>query len=38
MTGGRGDFSMELDHYDPVPAQLQERILSQMKAHTDEDD
>ncbi len=38
MTGGRGDFSMELDHYDPVPVQIQEKILAQVKVHADEDE
>jgi len=31
MTGGRGDFTMELDHYDPVPSQIQEKILAGVK-------
>lgn len=37
MTGGRGDFSMEVDHYDPVPAQIQEKVLVQV-AHKDMDE
>jgi elongation factor G len=37
MTGGRGDFHMEFDHYDPVPAQIQEKILAQSK-HVEEKD
>lgn len=35
MTGGRGDFHMEFDHYDQVPAQLQEKILAQSKTIED---
>jgi elongation factor G len=31
MTGGRGDFTMELDHYDPVPTQIQDKILAGVK-------
>ena len=37
MTGGRGDFSMEVDHYDPVPSQLQDKLLAQF-AHQDVDE
>ncbi len=32
MTQGRGSFNMEMDHYDIVPAQQQEKIISQAKA------
>ena len=38
MTGGRGDFHMEFDHYDPVPAQIQEKLLTQFKATVHDDD
>jgi elongation factor G len=31
MTQGRGSFNMEMDHYDIVPAQLQEKIIAQAK-------
>jgi elongation factor G len=31
MTQGRGSFSMEMHHYDIVPAQLQEKIIEQSK-------
>ena len=31
MTQGRGSFSMEMHHYDVVPAQLQEKIIEQSK-------
>jgi len=33
MTGGRGYFSMDFDHYDVVPAQLAQPI---MEAHKKE--
>lgn len=36
MTQGRGSFSMEMDHYDVVPAQLQEKIIAQAKAERGE--
>jgi elongation factor G len=32
MTGGRGAFSLKLDHYDAVPQQLAERILADRPA------
>jgi elongation factor G len=38
MTGGRGDFNMELDHYDPVPHQVQEKVLAQAKRHASDED
>ncbi len=30
MTGGRGVFSMELSHYDEVPAQISQKIIEEM--------
>jgi elongation factor G len=36
MTQGRGSFTMEMDHYDIVPAQLQEKIITQAKAERGE--
>ena len=32
MTQGRGSFSMEMDHYDVVPAMIQEKIVAAAKA------
>jgi elongation factor G len=32
MTQGRGSFNMEMNHYDIVPAQLQEKIIAAAKA------
>jgi elongation factor G len=32
MTQGRGSFSMEMHHYDVVPAQQQEKIIEKAKA------
>ncbi|MBW1975672.1 MAG: elongation factor G [Deltaproteobacteria bacterium] len=32
MTAGRGMFTMRFDHYEEVPAQLQEKIIEQAKA------
>ena len=31
MTSGRGSFSMELSHYEEVPAHLAEKIISASK-------
>ena len=30
MTGGRGVFSMELSHYDEVPAQISQKIIEEI--------
>jgi len=27
MTGGRGIFSMEFDHYDPLPSHLTQAVI-----------
>ncbi|MFB3815578.1 MAG: elongation factor G [Terriglobales bacterium] len=32
MTQGRGSFNMEMDHYDIVPAQQQEKIIAAARA------
>ena len=32
MTGGRGSFTMEFDHYDEVPAHLADKIVEEAKA------
>jgi elongation factor G len=31
MTQGRGTYSMELSHYDPVPSHLQQKIIEEHK-------
>jgi elongation factor G len=31
ITGDRGDYSMEFSHYEEVPAQIQERIVAEVK-------
>jgi elongation factor G len=31
MTGGRGQFTMELSHYEEVPSHLSEKIIAQSK-------
>ena len=32
MTQGRGDYTMEFSHYEIVPAQIAEKIISQARA------
>ncbi len=36
MTQGRGSFSMEMNHYDVVPGQQQEKIIEKAKAERGE--
>jgi elongation factor G len=36
MTGGRGSYHMQLDHYDEVPAHLQEKVIAASKAERGE--
>jgi elongation factor G len=36
MTGGRGSYTMELDHYEEVPAHLSEKIVEEAKAAHEE--
>ena len=40
ITGGRGDFHMELDHYEAVPSNIQQKIVEESKdrlAHDDDE-
>ncbi len=37
VTGGQGSFSMELSHYEPLPPQLQQQVVSQYKPKADEE-
>jgi elongation factor G len=32
MTGGRGSYHMEMDHYDEVPGHLQDKVIAAAKA------
>ena len=36
MTQGRGSFNMEMNHYDVVPTQLQEKIIEKARAERGE--
>jgi elongation factor G len=35
MTQGRGTYSMQVSHYDPVPAHLQQKIIDEHKKESD---
>jgi len=37
MTGGQGSYSMEFSHYDAVPGNVQQEIISKAKMKEDED-
>jgi elongation factor G len=37
ISGGRGTFSMEFDHYEEVPAQLAEKLVEKLKAEKEEE-
>jgi elongation factor G len=37
MTGGRGQFTMALDHYEEVPAQIAEKIVSASRREAEEE-
>ncbi len=36
VTGGQGSFTMELSHYDPVPANIQQALVAQFKPEAEE--
>ena len=38
LTQGRGSYSMEFDHYEQVPANLEPRVIEEAKRAKDEDD
>ena len=38
LTQGRGSYSMEYDHYEPVPANLEPRVIQEAKRLRDEED
>ena len=37
VTGGQGSYSMEFSHYEPVPPNVQQQIVSQYKPKEEED-
>lgn len=38
MTGGQGSYSMEFSHYEVVPPDIQQKIISKSKVEEDEED
>ncbi len=38
MTGGQGSFTMEFSHYDAMPGNVQQEILSKSKMHEEEEE
>ena len=38
LTQGRGSYSMEYDHYEPVPANLEPRVIQEAKRLRDDED
>jgi elongation factor G len=38
ITQGQGSYSMEFSHYDQVPGNVQQQIVSKAKLHDDEED
>jgi elongation factor G len=37
MTGGQGSFTMEFSHYDVVPGNIQQEVMSKAKLKEEED-
>ena len=37
VTGGAGSYTMELSHYDPVPANIQQQLVTEFKPTVEED-
>ena len=37
VTGGQGSYTMELSHYEPVPAQVQQQIIAAAAKAKEED-
>ena len=37
VTGGAGSYTMELSHYDPVPANVQQQLVAEFRPAADED-
>ena len=37
ITAGRGRYALDFSHYEPVPAQVQQRLVEAFKPHHDDD-
>ena len=38
MTGGQGSFSMEFSHYDVMPGNIQQEVISKAQLHEEEEE
>ena len=38
MTGGQGSYTMEFDHYEVMPANVQQEIISKSTVKDEEDE
>jgi elongation factor G len=38
MTGGQGSFTMDFSHYDVMPGQIQQEIISKATMHEEEEE
>jgi elongation factor G len=38
MTGGQGSYTMEFSHYDVMPGNVQQEIMSKTKLEEEEED
>lgn len=38
MTGGQGSFTMDFSHYDAMPANVQQDIISKAKLQEEEEE
>ncbi len=36
-TAGRGRYALEFSHYEPVPAQVQQKLVEAYRPHHEED-
>lgn len=37
VTAGRGRYALDFSHYEPVPAQVQQKLVEAWKPHHEED-
>ena len=38
MTGGQGSYPMEFSHYEPVPGDVQQKIIAASKVEEEEEE
>ena len=37
LTQGRGSYQLEIDHYEPVPPNIEQRVIEETKRAREED-